>query len=74
MNFEITTRTVYNFYFENIYSRIISYKTWIDKPVIVWIFFHLLYKNKQTEVENWHQISGEPVSICKTVLASTKAL
>ena len=27
------------------------------------IFFQLLYKNKQTEVEKWHQISGEPVSI-----------
>ena len=38
-------------------------KTWMDKPVFGLKFFQLLHKNKQTEVGEWHQISGELVSI-----------
>ena len=33
-----------------------------------WKKFQQLYKNKQTEVGNGHQISGEPVSIVIIIL------
>ena len=36
---------------------------WMEKPVLFLKFFQLLYKNQQTEVGKWHEISGDPVSI-----------
>ena len=41
---------------------------WINQ-FLFWNFFQLLYKNKQTEVGKWHQISGEPVSIVLKILS-----
>ena len=35
----------------------------MEKTVTETLAGWLIYKNKQTEVAKWHQISGEPVSI-----------